>query len=60
MKKVHGTVGGLDLTAAHLAPVLPAIISVCTEFGVTPAALDIDQPNLERVFLHLTGRGLRD
>jgi ABC-2 type transport system ATP-binding protein len=43
-----------------LAPVLPKLLAACAEFGAEPTALDLDQPTLERVFLHLTGRGLRD
>ena len=35
---------------------LPKLLAVCGEV----AALEIEQPNLERVFLSLTGRGLRD
>ena len=51
---------GLTLSASDLAPLLPKVIAACTEFGVEPRTLDIDQPNLERVFLSLTGHGLRD
>ena len=28
--------------------------------GLHVRSIDIEQPNLEAVFLHLTGRGLRD
>ena len=60
VKAVRRTPDGLDVVAADLPPVLPAVVAACAEAGVTPSALDIDQPSLERVFLHLTGRDLRD
>ncbi|OWK35124.1 ABC transporter ATP-binding protein [Fimbriiglobus ruber] len=60
VKHCTPTADGLELTATDVAPVLPKLIAICTELGAEPTALNIDQPNLERVFLHLTGRGLRD
>jgi ABC-2 type transport system ATP-binding protein len=59
-KKVRVAEDGLEVSAADLAPVLPRLVAACGEAGVEPTALDLDQPNLERVFLHLTGRALRD
>lgn len=52
--------GGIDLTTPAAAPLLPAVAAVCAEHGITPTTIDLDQPNLERVFLHLTGHDLRD
>jgi ABC-2 type transport system ATP-binding protein len=60
VKRVQPTADGLDILAANLAPILPKLLTTCASFGVEPTALDLDQPTLERVFLHLTGRGLRD
>jgi ABC-2 type transport system ATP-binding protein len=60
VKRVQPTADGLDILAADLAPILPKLLTTCAGFGVEPTALDLDQPTLERVFLHLTGRGLRD
>jgi ABC-2 type transport system ATP-binding protein len=60
VKRVRATGDGLEVSAANLAPVLPRLLAACGEAGVEPTALDLDQPNLERVFLHLTGRALRD
>jgi ABC-2 type transport system ATP-binding protein len=54
--RVTAIADGLEVTAADLAPVLPRLY----EAGVRPTALDLRQPTLERVFLHLTGRALRD
>ncbi|HET58801.1 MAG TPA: export ABC transporter ATP-binding protein, partial [Chloroflexi bacterium] len=35
-------------------------ISVANQHNVNITSVDIEEPNLEAVFLHLTGRGLRD
>jgi ABC-2 type transport system ATP-binding protein len=40
--------------------VLPRLIEVAAEGGVRILSVDIQEPNLESVFLHLTGRALRD
>jgi ABC-2 type transport system ATP-binding protein len=42
--------------AAALAPVVAKV----GELGVKLRSVDIEEPNLEAVFLHLTGRALRD
>ena len=39
---------------------LPYLFDVANEHGVRVTAIDIQEPNLESVFLHLTGRALRD
>ena len=39
---------------------LPDDRAACTAAGVEPSAIELDPPSLERVFLHLTGHGLRD
>jgi ABC-2 type transport system ATP-binding protein len=40
--------------------VLPQLIEVAAKGGVRILSVDIQEPNLESVFLHLTGRALRD
>ncbi|HEY0644184.1 MAG TPA: ABC transporter ATP-binding protein [Nocardioides sp.] len=43
------------------APALVAqVVGTATSYGVTLTAVEIAQPDLESVFLHLTGKGLRD
>jgi ABC-2 type transport system ATP-binding protein len=42
------------------ATALVAVVSKANEVGVKIRAVDIQEPNLEAVFLHLTGRALRD
>jgi len=39
---------------------LPDVISKANQNGVRMRSIDIEEPNLEAVFLHLTGRALRD
>ena len=39
---------------------LPELLRVGTDAGVTITSVDVDEPNLEAVFLHLTGKALRD
>jgi len=40
--------------------VLPQIFETANEQGVRVTSVEITEPNLEAVFLHLTGRALRD
>jgi ABC-2 type transport system ATP-binding protein len=40
--------------------VLPKVITACNELNFRIRSVDIEEPNLESVFLHLTGRALRD
>jgi ABC-2 type transport system ATP-binding protein len=39
---------------------LPKVITACNELNFRIRSVDIEEPNLESVFLHLTGRALRD
>ena len=40
--------------------VLPQLFETATRQGARITSVDIQEPNLETVFLHLTGRALRD
>lgn len=51
---------GLRFSAENIALALPAVMRLCMNQENEPMAIDINQPTLERVFLHLTGRALRD
>lgn len=48
------------LTVTEAAAALPGIVSHATRSDLTIRTIDIQEPNLEAVFLHLTGRALRD
>jgi ABC-2 type transport system ATP-binding protein len=56
--------GHLDGTCTVLVEdsnlVLPRLFESAGEIGVRVTSVQIQEPNLETVFLHLTGRGLRD
>jgi ABC-2 type transport system ATP-binding protein len=52
--------GTVNVEAATLGPILPAVAGLCHQVGVRLTNLETTEPNLERVFLHLTGKTLRD
>lgn len=52
--------GTLTLFVEDSNLVLPRLFEAATQAGVRITSLDIQEPNLESVFLHLTGRALRD
>ena len=52
--------GAYSLLAEDSNLVLPRLFDAANEIGVRISTVDILEPNLESVFLHLTGRTLRD
>lgn len=52
--------GAVVLTVAQAEEALPGVVSKAQAVGLRLQSIDIEQPNLESVFLHLTGRALRD
>jgi len=52
--------GVLTVLADDSNLVLPPLFESANAQGVRITSLDIQEPNLEAVFLHLTGRALRD
>jgi ABC-2 type transport system ATP-binding protein len=50
----------LELACEDVKATLFPIVSLLNEHQVEPASLELEEPNLERVFLALTGRELRD
>jgi ABC-2 type transport system ATP-binding protein len=60
-------VSGIDATDGKVTAlvddsnrVLPRLFEAASEANVRITSVDIQEPNLETVFLHLTGRALRD
>jgi len=51
---------GLSLHARVGANVLPVVVTKLASSGVSIHSVEVDDPNLESVFLHLTGKSLRD
>lgn len=52
--------GGIDLLVRGGGAALPRLLEVAQESGIGVTGVDIIEPNLEAVFLHLTGKALRD
>jgi ABC-2 type transport system ATP-binding protein len=52
--------GELHLECSDVKAMLLQLVSTLQEAGVELIGLELEEPNLERVFLHLTGRHLRD
>jgi len=52
--------GKLEITAQHAQQVLVSVIELFNEADISITSLEIHEPNLETVFLHLTGKRLRD
>ncbi len=52
--------GHLTLLATDSNRVLPRLFEAASSAGVRITSIDIQEPDLESVFLHLTGRALRD
>ena len=50
----------VSVIAHEAEEVLAAVVSKANERGIKIRSIDIREPNLEAVFLHLTGRALRD
>jgi ABC-2 type transport system ATP-binding protein len=59
-KKVTRTESGFEVTTEAILVLLPATMALASELGATITTIDPREPTLERVFLHLTGRELRD
>ncbi|MGB8215275.1 MAG: ATP-binding cassette domain-containing protein [Anaerolineales bacterium] len=66
VRKIHGVLKA-DITDHSVAVIAPAaeeimapVITQANELGIKIHSVDIKEPNLEAVFLSLTGRALRD
>jgi ABC-2 type transport system ATP-binding protein len=51
---------GLDLVVTAARTALPQILSRVADAGADVTTVEVTEPNLEAVFLHLTGKALRD
>jgi linearmycin/streptolysin S transport system ATP-binding protein len=52
--------GGIDLLARDARGLLAEIVRAIDGTGAGIASMEVQEPNLEAVFLHLTGKALRD
>jgi ABC-2 type transport system ATP-binding protein len=51
---------GLDVLAVDASRILPEILTTVAASGASITGVQVVEPNLEAVFLHLTGKALRD
>ena len=52
--------GGIELIVDHARELLVELLQTIAAAGVEVDAVEVDEPDLEAVFLHLTGKALRD
>ena len=52
--------GGIDLIVDQARNALPDILARATAAGISVRSVEVKEPDLEAVFLHLTGKALRD
>jgi ABC-2 type transport system ATP-binding protein len=60
VEEVSSGDGIIHLLVQGAASLLPEILRIAGDAGVTITSVEVDEPNLEAVFLHLTGKALRD
>ena len=52
--------GGVHLVARDAGPLLPRLLEAAEHAGARVTSVEVAEPDLEAVFLHLTGKALRD
>jgi ABC-2 type transport system ATP-binding protein len=60
VKRVQATGDTFTLVVDEVGPALARVATLCAATGADLVSASADEPTLERVFLHLTGRALRD
>ena len=60
MVALRNATGTLIVKATRGRRVLPRLLNVLEEAGIEIQSVEVREPDLEAVFLHLTGRALRD
>jgi ABC-2 type transport system ATP-binding protein len=60
VRRLSSENGTLTALVEDAHTVLPDLFEAATRSGAKITSLDVQEPNLEAVFLHLTGRALRD
>jgi ABC-2 type transport system ATP-binding protein len=58
--KATASDGTIEILVTEARSILPAILSTATAEGATIRSVEVIEPDLEAVFLHLTGKALRD
>jgi ABC-2 type transport system ATP-binding protein len=52
--------GGIELIVSNASALLPSILQTASDQGATVTGVEVVEPDLEAVFLRLTGKALRD
>ena len=52
--------GSIDFIVDQARGSLPDILAKVTAAGISVRSVEVKEPDLEAVFLHITGKGLRD
>ena len=60
VRQASATEEGIDLVVDDARSNLPAILTTAAAADVAVRSVEVTEPDLEAVFLHLTGRALRD
>ena len=60
VRLAHAGAEGIELECRDVKRTLLELVPLLGETRAELTSLEIEEPNLEHVFLHLTGRGLRD
>ncbi|WKZ47424.1 MAG: ATP-binding cassette domain-containing protein [Anaerolineales bacterium] len=60
VQKADVTDSEVSVITSDAKDILAAVVTQANERGIRIRSMDIREPNLEAVFLHLTGRALRD
>ncbi len=60
MTEVRAAEGGADVYADRGGPLIPGIVAAAQAAGAELNDVHIQEPSLETLFLHHTGRSLRD
>ena len=60
MQDAEATDHSVAIVTPSAEEMLASVVSKANERGIKIRSIEIREPNLEAVFLHLTGRALRD
>lgn len=60
VESVSASDGTIEVLSLDASAILPALLGAATSAGVSISGVEVVEPNLEAVFLHLTGKALRD
>lgn len=60
IESITAAEGSVEILVEGASGLLPRILDIAQQSGVSVSGVNVVEPNLESVFLHLTGKALRD